>query len=61
MKLLLTSLILFISGYLFASAIDRQFIIEYALANHIDSKDITITDEVDCKGYFDKEYGLCIK
>lgn len=61
MKLIITSLLLFSIGYVFASAIDRQFIIEYALANHIDPKDITITDEVDCKYYFDKEYGLCIK
>lgn len=61
MKLILTSLLLFSIGYVFASALDKQFIIEYAHANNINPEDITTTDEVDCKYYFDKEYGLCIK
>lgn len=61
MKLILTNLLVFSIGYVFASALDKQFIIEYALANHIDPKDITTTTKEDCKYYFDEEYGLCIK
>ena len=61
MKLILTSLILFISGYLFANALDKQFIIDYAQANNIKPENITITNKEDCKYYFDGEYGLCIK
>ena len=61
MKLILTSLLIFSIGYVFASALDKQFIIEYAHANNINPEDITTTAKEECKYYFDEEYGLCIK